>query len=143
MKTYLAKKGDVAQKWLVADLDGKVLGRAAASIARILMGKHRPTYTAHVDTGDFVVVVNVEKVRVTGNKKPEQRVTRTYSHYPGGQKVYPLKEMLVKHPDRIFRDAVRRMLPKTTMGDAMLTKLKVYKGPTHRHQAQNPQKIDL
>jgi len=142
-KTYMAKKGEVARKWHVVDVTGKVLGRAATRIATILMGKHRPEYTPHVDTGDCVIVVNAEKVRITGNAKPLQRIYQRYSGYPGGRKVTTFQEMLAKHPDRIVREAVRRMLPKTKLGTAMLQKLKVYAGPDHPHQAQHPEKLEI
>jgi len=143
MKTYMAKKGELAQRWYVIDLAGKVLGRAATRIATILMGKHRPEYTPHVDTGEFVVVINAEKVKLTGASKPAQRVYQKYTGYPGGQKVIPLAEMLAKNPDRVIREAVRRMLPKTKLGRAMIKKLKVYAGPQHPHQAQQPEALEI
>lgn len=142
MKTYMAKKGEIAHKWHLVDMADQVLGRAATRIATILMGKHRPEYTPHVDTGDFVIVVNAEKVRVTGNKLADRTYQR-YSHYPGGRKVIPMARMLEKHPDRVIREAVRRMLPRTKLGRTMLSKLKVYAGPEHPHQAQQPQKLEL
>ena len=143
MKSYMAKKGEVTRQWHVVDVSGKVLGRAATRIATILMGKHRPSYTPHVDTGDFVVVVNAAKVRITGARKGEERIYQRYSGYPDGRRVATLREVLAKHPDRVVREAVRRMLPKTKLGRAMLKKLKVYAGPEHPHQAQQPQKLDL
>jgi large subunit ribosomal protein L13 len=142
MKTYVAKKGELAQQWHVMDAADKVLGRVATRIATILMGKHRPEYTPHVDTGDFVIVVNAGKVRVTG-AKPAQRLYERFSGYPGGHKVVPLAEMLRKHPERVVSEAVRRMLPKSKLGRAMLRKLKVYAGPDHPHQAQQPQPLEL
>ena len=143
MKTYMAKKGEIAHKWYVVDVADKVLGRVATRIATILMGKHRPEYTPHVDTGDFVVVVNAEKVRITGAAKATQRTYQRYSGYPGGRKVVTLKEMLAKHPDRVVREAVRRMLPKTKLGRSMVSKLKVYAGADHPHQAQQPETLEI
>lgn len=143
MKTYMAKKGDVQRAWHVVDLSDKVLGRAATRIATVLMGKHRPEYTPHVDTGDFVVVVNADKIRITGATKPVERIYQRYSGYPGGRKVHTFEQMLARHPDRVVRDAVRRMLPKSKLGKAMLSKLKVYAGPDHPHQAQQPQKLEI
>ena len=142
MKTYMAKKGELAAKWHVVDLADKIVGRAAVKIATILMGKHRPEYTPHVDTGDFVVIVNAEKVRVTG-KKLSQRVYQRYSGYPSGRKETPMETVLAKNPGKVIREAVRRMLPKTKLARAMLTKLKVYAGPDHPHQAQQPQPLAI
>ncbi len=143
MKTYMAKKGEIARKWYVVDVADKVLGRASTKIATILMGKHRPEYTPHVDTGDFVIVINAEKVKLTGASKPTQRIYKHYSGYPGGQKETTLKEMLARHPDRVVFDAVRRMLPKNRLGRVMVSKLKVYAGSDHPHQAQQPEKLEL
>jgi len=143
MKTYMAKKGEIAAKWHLVDATGKVLGRMAAPIATVLMGKHRPEYTPHVDTGDFVIVVNAGKVKLTGRNKPAQRMYQRYSRYPGGLKEIPAEVMLRKHPDRVVREAVRRMLPKSRLGRKMLSKLKVYAGPNHPHQAQGPEALEL
>ena len=143
MKTYMAKTGEVVRQWHVVDIEGKVLGRTATKIAMILMGKHRPEYTPHVDTGDFVVVVNAAGVKITGNSKPAQRLYERYSGYPGGRKVVTLKEMLAKKPETVIREAVRRMLPKTKLGAVMLKKLKVYAGSDHPHQAQQPEKLEI
>ena len=143
MKTYMAKKGEIAAKWHVVDLADKVLGRAATRIARILMGKHRPEYTPHVDTGDFVIVLNAAKVKLTGSAKPTERLYRRYSGYPGGQKVETLEELLAKNPEKVVHEAVRRMLPKTKLGRAMVKKLKVYPGTEHPHQAQQPEALEL
>jgi len=143
MKTYMAKKGEVAQKWHLVDISDKVLGRAATKIATVLMGKHRPEYTPHVDTGEFVVVVNAAKVKITGGSKPDQRVYHRYSGHPGGLKTTTLRQMLAKNPEKVVREAVRRMLPKNKLGRAMLTKLKVYAGPDHPHQAQKPEKLKV
>ena len=107
------------------------------------MGKHRPEYTPHVDCGDFVIVTNAARIKVTGANKPTQRIYETYSHYPGGRKVRTLEQMLQRHPDRVIREAVRRMLPKTKLGHQMLTKLKVYAGSDHPHQAQQPQPLEI
>lgn len=142
MKSYLAKKGEVQAKWYLVDLTDKVLGRAATKIATILMGKHRPEYTPHVDTGEFVVVINAEKFKVTGSKKQDVRY-EWYTGYPGGQKSVSMQQMLAKRPEEVIRKAVRTMLPKTKMGMHMITKLKVYAGSEHPHQAQNPQKLDI
>jgi len=142
MKTYMAKKGELAQRWYVVDVSGKVLGRVATKIATVLMGKHRPEYTPHVDTGEFVIVINADKVQFTGDKAG-QRIYDSYSGYPGGRKVVSLEEMFAKHPDRVVSEAVRRMLPKSKLGRAMLKKLKVYAGTEHRHQAQQPETLDI
>jgi large subunit ribosomal protein L13 len=141
-KTYMAKPGEVAAQWHLVDADGKVLGRLASRIATILQGKHRPTYTPHVDTGDFVVVVNAEKVRVTG-KKLDQKLYHRLSTHIGHLKAFPLREVLEKHPERVLRQAVRRMLPRTALGGKMLRKLKIYAGPHHPHEAQNPTPLAL
>ena len=143
MKTYMARKGEIVARWHVVDAADRIVGRLATKIAMILQGKHRPEYTPHVDTGDFVIVVNAEKVRITGNNKPAQRVYKHYSGYPSGQKVVSFEVMLAKHPDRIIAEAVRRMMPKTKLGAAMLKKLKVYAGPDHPHQAQRPEPLDI
>jgi len=133
-QTTFAKNGDITKSWRHIDADGQVLGRMAVQIATVLMGKHRPEYTPHVDTGDFVVVTNAERVVVTG-RKPEQRMIMRYSGYPGGLKKRSLGEELEKHPERVIETAVRRMLPKTRMGRAMIKKLKVYRGSEHPHGA--------
>lgn len=141
VKTYMAKPGELDQKWWLVDATDKVVGRLASDIAVILMGKHRPTYTPHVDTGDFVVVVNVEKVMLTGNKWGQKTYQR-YSGYPG-LKVETAEEVRQRHPDRILREAVRRMLPKNRLGRKMLSKLKLYVGADHPHQAQQPEVKEL
>ncbi len=143
MKTYMAKKGELTQRWLLVDISDKILGRAATEIATILMGKHRPEYTPHVDTGDFVVVVNAAKVKITGKSKPVQRIYHRYSGHPGGLKETTLAEMLAKNPARVVSEAIRRMLPKTKLGTAMLKKLKVYAGADHPHQAQQPEVLEI
>jgi large subunit ribosomal protein L13 len=142
MKSFLAKNETVERKWHVIDAEGAVLGRLAVRAAMTLMGKDKPTYTPHVDTGDYVIVVNAEKVRVTGNKANTKEY-QTYSGYPGGQKIIPYKRMLERHPERVVEMAIKRMLPKNTIGANMYKKLKVYSGPNHDHAAQQPQKMEL
>ena len=142
MKSFMAKKETVDQKWLLIDADGVVLGRMAAEIATILMGKHKVTYTPHVDTGDFVVVINAERVRVTG-KKAQAKEYDYYTYYPGGHKYTSFADMMAKNPAKVIEIAVRRMLPKNRLGRQMLKKLKVYSGPEHEHQAQKPEKLEL
>ena len=143
MKTYMAKKGEIAAKWHLVDISDKILGRAATKIATVLMGKHRPEYTPHVDVGDFVVVVNAANVKVTGTTRGAQTIYQRYSGYPGGRKVTTFKQMMAKKPEKVIREAVRRMLPKSKLGRAMLKKLKVYAGPEHPHQAQKPEPLDI
>jgi len=143
MKTYMAKKGEITQKWHVADVSGKVLGRAAAKIATVLMGKHRPEYTPNVDTGDFVIVINASEVKITGNSKPQQRIFQSYSGYPSGRRVHTHEEMMQKDPGKVITQAVRRMLPKNKLGTAMMSKLKVYPNAEHSHQAQMPEVMEL
>lgn len=141
MKTYMAKNGEVEQKWLLVDATDKIVGRLATEIATILMGKHRPTYTPHVDTGDYVVVVNVEKIRFTGNKWQN----KTYAWYTGypRQRTVTAEARRERKPELILTEAVRRMLPKNKLGRAMLSKLKVYAGPGHPHTAQQPEPTEL
>ena len=141
-QTFFAKTGQVPQNWHLIDADGKVLGRMATRIATILMGKHKPEYTPHTDTGDFVVVVNAAKLVMTG-RKASQKFYKTYSYYPGGQKVVPYGDLLEKNPGKLVELAVRRMLPKGHLGRKMLTKLKVYAGAEHPHAAQQPQTLEL
>ncbi len=143
MKTYMAKKGEVAKTWYVVDAADRVLGRIATGIATVLMGKHRPEYTPHVDVGDYVIVINAARVKITGRAKPTDRVYQHYSGYPGGRAEKPLAEVLRKNPEKVVREAVRRMLPKSRLGRAMLDKLKVYPGPEHPHQAQQPEALEL
>lgn len=143
MKTYMAKKGEIVAKWHVVDMTDKILGRAATRIATILMGKHRPEYTPHVDTGDFVIVLNASKLRITGGNKPTQRIYQHFSGYPSGRKVTTFKEMMAKRPEKVVTEAVRRMLPKNKLARAMLRKLKVYAGPDHPHQAQQPETLEI
>ena len=140
--TYMAKPGEVVAKWHVVDAEGKVLGRLATRIATLIMGKHRPQYTPHVLCGDFVVVVNAEKVKLTGNKW-DTKEYKYYSGYPHGQKIRPAREMVKRHPELLVQEAVRRMLPKGQLGRKMNTRLKVYAGAEHPHGAQKAQPLDL
>ena len=142
MSTFMAKKGEIEQRWFVIDATDQVVGRLAVRIADILRGKHRPIYTPHEDTGEFVVVINASKLRFTG-KKLETKVYQSYSHYPGGLKIVPASEMLAKHPERVLEIAVRRMVPRTKLGRQQMSKLKIYAGPSHPHQAQQPQELKL
>ena len=142
MKTYHAKPGEVEREWLVIDATDMVLGRLATQVAQILKGKNKPQYTPHVDTGDFVIVINAEKIRLTGNKA-ETKIYYSHSGYIGGLKEVSFKRMLEKHPERIIEKAVKGMLPKNTLGRAMNRKLKVYAGPNHPHTAQKPREITL
>jgi large subunit ribosomal protein L13 len=137
----VAKPGEIEQKWHLVDGADQIVGRLASEIAVILMGKHRPVYTPHVDTGDFVIVVNVEKVRFTGRKWQQKKYT-WYTGYPG-QRSEIAANRLERQPEQILREAVRRMLPKSKLGDAMLSKLKTYTGPDHPHQAQNPVPLEI
>jgi large subunit ribosomal protein L13 len=141
-KTYVAKPGDIQRKWYVVDAEGKTLGRLATEIARILCGKTKPQYTPHEDVGDFVVVINAEKVHVTG-RKLDQKMYYHYSGYPGGLKTTSLRRQLERHPDRVIRHAVKGMLPRGPLGRRVFKKLKVYAGPEHPHQAQKPQVLEL
>ncbi len=142
MKTYSAKPQDIERKWYVVDATGQTLGRMASQIASILRGKHKPLYTPHLDCGDFVIVINAEKVHVTGNRLEEKKYYR-HSGYPGGLRERTLRQMLAKYPERVISEAVRRMLPKNNLGRHMLKKLKVYAGPEHPHQAQQPEALEL
>ncbi|HHV53970.1 MAG TPA: 50S ribosomal protein L13 [Firmicutes bacterium] len=137
-KTYQAKPGSVERKWYVVDASGQVLGRLATRIATVLRGKHKAVYTPYTDTGDFVIVVNASKVRLTG-KKLDQKVYYRHTGYPGGIKSETARSLLSRHPDRVIRLAVKRMLPNTTLGRAQLRKLKIYPGPDHPHAAQKPE----
>ncbi len=142
MKTFLVKPGEVERQWWVIDAEGQVLGRLATRIAKLLMGKHKPLYTPHVDTGDFVVVINAEKVVLTG-KKWEQKKYYRHSGYPGGLKIRTARQLRETFPERLIQLAVRRMLPKNKLGRRMLKRLKVYAGPTHPHAAQKPVPLNL
>lgn len=141
-QTYMAKPSEVKQTWHHINADGQVLGRMATRIATILMGKHKPEYTAHIDTGDFVIVTNARKIVLTG-KKAEHKVRKNYSGYPGGLKLQTYADVMTKFPERIVEDAVRRMLPKGPLGRQMYKKLKVYSDVEHPHQAQKPVEMAL
>ena len=141
-KSFMANAMTVDPKWHLVDADGQILGRMATKIATILQGKHRPTYTPHVDTGDFVIVINAEKFVVTGRKMEDKMYYRA-SGYPGGLKETTLETLLEKKPTEAVRLAVKRMLPKTKLGERMFTKLKVYAGPDHPHEAQQPEPLEL
>lgn len=138
MKTFMAKNGQIERKWYLIDASGKTLGRLASKIAYILRGKHKPEFTPHVDTGDYIVVINAEKVAVTG-KKTTKKHYEHYTGYPGGLKTISFKKLQDRFPARIIEKAVKGMLPKNPLGYAMLTKLKVYAGSSHPHHAQNPE----
>ena len=141
IKTYMAKPGEVQQDWWLVDASDKIVGRLASEIAVILMGKHRPTYTPHVDTGDFVIVTNAAKVVLTGKKWDQKKYT-WYTGYPG-LRSETAAERFKKQPEKILREAVRRMLPKNKLGRKMLSKLKIFAGPEHPHQAQQPEPLEL
>lgn len=141
-KTYSAKAEEVERTWYVVDAEGKTLGRLATEVARILRGKHKPIYTPHVDTGDFVIIVNADKIRVTG-KRLDQKMYYRHSGYMGGLKETSLRTMLDKHPERVLQLAVKGMMPKNSLGRKMYRKLKVYAAPDHPHAAQNPQPLEL
>src|ERR1043166_5890073 len=140
MSTYTPKPGEIQMDWHVVDATDKVLGRLAAKIAMIVQGKTKPTYAPHVDTGDFVIVLNADKIKVTG-KKADVIEYDTYSRYPGGRHLYSYKTMNKLHPERVIQLAVKRMLPKNKLGRHMLTKLKIYKGTEHPHSAQRPKEL--
>ena len=142
MKTYVAKDTERERNWLVVDAEGMILGRLATQIADTLRGKRKPTYTPHIDTGDFVVVVNAEKIAVTGKKRTDKRYYR-HSGYPGGLKSRTLAEMLDRRPEEVIRLAVKGMLPRNRLARKQLTKLKVYAGPEHPHAAQQPQPMEI
>jgi large subunit ribosomal protein L13 len=142
MKTFSAKAETVKREWFVIDATDKVLGRLSTEIARRLRGKHKPEYTPHVDTGDYIVVINAEKVRVTGNKETD-KIYHHHTGYIGNLKSINLAKMRAEHPDRIIKHSVKGMLPKNSLGRAMFKKLKVYAGSTHQHAAQQPQPLEI
>ena len=142
MKTIVTKPAEIERKWWLVDATDKTLGRLASEIAQVLKGKHKPTYAPNVDAGDFVIVINAEKIAVTG-KRMDQKTYYRHSNYPGGLSEMKLKDMLIKHPERPVKLAVKGMLPKNVLGRQMLTKLKVYAGPEHKHQAQQPEVLEL
>jgi large subunit ribosomal protein L13 len=142
MKTYSAKTGEVAREWYLVDAEGQTLGRLATQIADTLRGKRKPQFTPHVDTGDFVIVVNADKIAVTGNKL-DQKMYHRHSGYPGGLKSRTLREQLDRRPTEVIRKAVRGMLPKNKLARRQIVKLKVYAGPQHPHESQNPKPLNL
>jgi large subunit ribosomal protein L13 len=142
VRTYTPRPGDVERRWLVIDATDVVLGRLASQAARLLRGKHKPTFAPHVDTGDFVVIINADKVALTGSKREQKRAYR-HSGYPGGLRSVGYVELLEKNPERAVEKAVRGMLPKTTLGRAQLSKLKVYRGSEHPHRAQKPESYEI
>jgi large subunit ribosomal protein L13 len=141
-KTFTPRAGDIERQWFVVDAEGKTLGRLASQIAHILRGKHKPTYSPHMDLGDHIVVINAEKIRVTG-RKAEQKVYYRHTGYPGGLRTTTYEDMLGKHPERILRIAVKGMLPNNILGRQMFKKLRVYAGPEHEHAAQQPQALSF
>ena len=142
MATYMAKNGEVPQRWHLIDATDKVVGRLAVQIATVLRGKHRPEFTPHTDTGEYVVVINAEKVRFTGTKLDTQTY-QSYSHHPGGLKVVTARKLLEQRPERILYEAVKRMVPRNRLGRKQMMKLKIYAGPSHPHQAQQPQDMKV
>ena len=138
MQTYMANPDKIERKWYVVDADGCTLGRLASGVASVLRGKNKPQFTPHVDTGDYVIIVNADKIKVTG-KKLEQKIYYNHSDYVGGMRETTLKEMLAKHPERVIEYAVKGMLPKGPLGRQMYTKLFIYAGPDHKHAAQKPE----
>lgn len=138
MKSFIAKPHEVERKWYIIDAEGKTLGRMATEIASILRGKRKPIFTPHVDTGDFVIVINAEKVEVTGNKRKD-KVYKRHTGYPGGLREVTFEKMIVKKPEMIVKQAIKGMMPNGTLGRQMLKKLKVYAGPEHNHAAQKPE----
>jgi len=142
MKTISAKHSDIDRKWHIVDADGKTLGRVATEIAYKLIGKHKPLYTPHIDLGDFVIVVNCEKIVLTGNKETAKKYF-SYSGYPGGDKFVSVEDTRERHPDRIISNAVSGMLPKNKMRARRLTRLKIYAGPQHPHEAQQPEPLNF
>jgi large subunit ribosomal protein L13 len=142
MRTHSTKPSEIERQWYVVDAEGQTLGRLASEIAKVLKGKHKPIYSPHLDTGDYVIVINAGKVRVTG-RKMDQKVYYSHSGYPGGLKSVTLREQLEKHPTRVVRHAVKGMLPHNPLGRAMLRKLKIYAGDAHPHHAQQPKALEF
>lgn len=140
MKSYMAATAGVERKWYVVDAEGQTLGRLASGIASVLRGKNKPTFTPHIDTGDYVIVVNADKIKVTG-KKLDQKIYYKHSDYPGGMRETTLREMLAKKPEDVMKLAIKGMLPKGPLGRSMITKLHVYAGPEHPHKAQSPETL--
>lgn len=142
VRTYIPKVSEIEREWFVVDAEGQTLGRIATKIATIVRGKHKPTYTPNMDVGDFVIVVNAEKVRLTGNKEIQKKYYR-HSNYPGGLTTTSFEQMIDKHPERVIEFAVKGMLPGSTLAKQQLLKLKVYAGPNHPHAAQQPKALEL
>ncbi|MHB1455998.1 MAG: 50S ribosomal protein L13 [Armatimonadota bacterium] len=142
MRTYTAKPKDITRKWYVVDATGKPLGRVASQVAKILRGKHKPIYTPHMDTGDHVIIINAEKIALTGNNKPEQKVY-WHTQYPGGIRSTTYSKLLAETPEKLVMRVVKGMLPHNTLGAEMLKKLRVYAGAEHPHEAQMPEDLDL
>jgi len=142
MKTYMATPSTIERKWYVVDAEGQTLGRLATTVATVLRGKHKPTYTPHLDTGDFVIVVNADKVKLTGRKESQKMYYR-FTGYVGNMKKIPYKDMMTKHPDRIIQIAVKGMIPHNVLGRQVLDKLHVYAGSEHPHQAQKPEVLEI
>ncbi len=142
MKTYSAKAGEIKRDWWVVDASDQTLGRLSAKLAMILQGKNKPVYTPHLDTGDFVVVVNVEKMRITG-RKLDQKIYYRHTGYAGGQKATSMRDMMEKHPERVLTHAVKGMLPKNRLSRAQIKKLKIFSGPEHTHAAQQPRVLEI
>lgn len=142
MKTYLAKPQEVERKWYVVDATDQVVGRLATKVATILRGKHKPTYTPNVDTGDYVIIINADKVRLTGNKENKKEYVH-HTGYPGGRRVTSFRQMMDKHPERVLEHAIKGMLPHNTLGRQMYRKLRVYAGQEHNHAAQMPEELSL
>ena len=142
MKTFTPKPTDIHQKWYVVDARNEILGRLASKVAQVIRGKHKPIFAPHVDVGDYVIIINADKIRVTGRKAQQKKYTR-YSGYPGGLREISYEEMLEKHPERILQHAIKGMLPKNRLGRKMFKKLKVYAGDQHPHSAQLPEQLPL
>ena len=142
VRTFSPKPGDITRAWILIDAEGLTLGRLSTEVATRLRGKHKPIFAPHVDTGDFVIIVNADKVHIDANKA-EQKMHYTHTGYPGGIKAISYRDRLASKPEEVVRDAVRGMLPKNSLGRAMINKLKVYAGPTHPHEAQQPVKLEL
>lgn len=142
MSSFMANSSNIQQRWYVIDATDQVVGRLAVQVANILRGKHRPEYTPHFDTGDFVIIINAEKVRFTG-KKMDVQTYHWYTRYPGGYKTATAREWIAKHPDRIIEQAVKRMVPRNRLGRAQMSKLKIYAGSSHPHQAQQPVELKV
>jgi len=142
MKTFSARPKDIRREWFVVDATDKILGRLASEVAKRLRGKHKPVYTPHIDTGDHIVVVNADKIRVTG-KKMDNKIYHRHTGYPGGIRSVVLKDLMAEHPERVIELAVKRMLPRNPLGRAMYKKLHVYAGADHKHQAQQPQTLEV